>query len=358
MTLGPRTRGRQTAEGRKLYRARGRLPCQVPLAVLRPFCVGDVAQTKVKSARIPTFSERTVQNNSASSRSATLLGVGAIFLWCWSGVCLRTGAKAIGPMAYLALIAAFGAATVVLLRLFQGKPIAPLVQLPGRVVVAGFLGIALYEVLLAMAFGIADEKDVGQVNLLNYLWPIWIVVLGLGLLSEKVRLAPAMTGAALGLAGIAVAGGPQTLAHPPSNILPHCMALGGGALWAVYSVLLRRWRVSEQQSGVPLHFTACAVMAATIAAVRGEWESATRADWTAVFWVLFGGIGRTGLGYYWWEIGMKRGAVPLLASLAYTIPIGSSILIGLFFREAMNPGLLPGAVLIAAGAYLAHRAVH
>jgi drug/metabolite transporter (DMT)-like permease len=39
----------------------------------------------------------------------------------------------------------------------------------------------------------------------------------------------------------------------------------------------------------------------------------------------------------------------------YFMPIGSTRLIGILFREAMGPGLLFGAVLVAAGAWLAER---
>ncbi len=53
---------------------------------------------------------------------------------------------------------------------------------------------------------------------------------------------------------------------------------------------------------------------------------------------------------------MKRGNMPLISTLAYLIPIGSTLLIGLLFRETMGPGLLFGAVFIAAGAWLAGRA--
>ena len=45
----------------------------------------------------------------------------------------------------------------------------------------------------------------------------------------------------------------------------------------------------------------------------------------------------------------------LSRAFAYFIPIGSTLLIGLLFREAVGPGLLFGAVLIAAGAWLAGR---
>jgi drug/metabolite transporter (DMT)-like permease len=53
-----------------------------------------------------------------------------------------------------------------------------------------------------------------------------------------------------------------------------------------------------------------------------------------------------------YEISVKNGPVILIASLSYFIPIGSSLLIGLFFKEAMNRGLVSGAVFIAIGAWM------
>jgi len=96
-------------------------------------------------------------------------------------------------------------------------------------------------------------------------------------------------------------------------------------------------------------------LAAALAAARGEWIRTPEIGGEAVFWILFGGVGPVGLAYHWWEIGMKRGSVHLLSLLAYFIPLGSSALIGLFFSRAMNPGLLLGAALITAGAWIAGR---
>jgi drug/metabolite transporter (DMT)-like permease len=96
-------------------------------------------------------------------------------------------------------------------------------------------------------------------------------------------------------------------------------------------------------------------MAAVVASFRGEWQNLPPVGAEALFWVLFGGIGPVGLGYHWWEIGVKRGNVPLISTLAYFIPIGSTLLISFLFRESMGPGLIPGSILIAAGAWLAGR---
>jgi drug/metabolite transporter (DMT)-like permease len=53
---------------------------------------------------------------------------------------------------------------------------------------------------------------------------------------------------------------------------------------------------------------------------------------------------------------VKRGSVHLIALLAFFVPIVSAVLVGLLFREAMSPGLIPGAAMIAAAAFLGRRA--
>ncbi len=288
---------------------------------------------------------------------ATMAAVGSILLWCASGVCFARGAQLLGPMAYLTLMTATGVATVALLQLLRRRPLGELFRLPLRVVAAGFWGVSFYTVILALAFGMAPAKAIGQVNLLNYLWPVWIVLFSALLLDEKTRPRLTAAGVLLGFSGIVVARGPSTLLSLPEDPLPLVLAFLGGLLWAGYSVLIRLWRIPADKGGTAFHFTVCAAMAAALAAFRGEWQALPPVTTEALLWVLFGGIGPVGLAYHWWEIGVKRGNVPLISTLAYFIPVGSTVLIGLLFQEAMGPGLLPGAVLIAAGAWLAGRSL-
>ena len=67
--------------------------------------------------------------------------------------------------------------------------------------------------------------------------------------------------------------------------------------------------------------------------------------------MIFGGVGPVGLAYHFWEIGMKRGNVRLISQLAYFTPVGSSLLIGVFFHQAPSAGLWLGASLIVVGAF-------
>ncbi len=289
-----------------------------------------------------------------TSRRATFLGAGSILLWCWSGPCFARGGRLLGPGVYLTLMTATGVLMVALLQALLRRPLAALVRLPARLVAAGAIGVALYTVLLALALFSARPADLGQVNLLNYLWPIWIVLFSALLLPGRGSGA-ALAGALLGFAGVLAARWPESPLRLPAHWLPHLLALVAGALWALYCVLLRRWRVPEEQDATALNFALCAAMSAALAAWRGEWGAVGPVGAEGLFWVLFGGVGPVGLAYHWWESGMKRGNARLLGTLAYFIPVGSSALLGLLFEEALGPGLLPGALLIALGAWVGNR---
>jgi len=280
-------------------------------------------------------------------------GIMAILLWCWSGVCFRKGSELMGSsMVYLALMTGCGSLTAVATQYLRGQPLLKIIRLPLRVMVAGFFGVALYTVMLAKAFGMAAEKDIGQVNLLNYLWPVWMALLGMFLLKSIPRAPFVIAGVLMGLLGVVISRGQNLVMHLPENLLPHSLALAGGFLWALYVVLLRKWKIPEEEGGTAFHFAVCALIAGIFAYLMNEWESVPPWSGSMLFWVLLGGIGPVGIAYSFYEISVKNGPVILIASFSYFIPIGSSLLIGLFFEEAMNKGLVLGAVFIAFGAWM------
>ncbi len=292
------------------------------------------------------------QGPHSEKNRAILAAVGAVLLWCFSGVCFRKGSELMGSMVYLTFITGGGALTAFLLQFIRRQSLAAVFLPPVRVMTAGFFGVALYTVMLAAAFAIAPESDIGQINLLNYLWPVWVVVFGIALLKNRPNPYLTLTGILLGLSGVMVSRGFDQFAQLPTDILPHALSLFGALMFAGYSVLLRKWQIPEDQGGTAFNFAVCSVLACVIAVILNQWQNMPAWSSEALFWVLFGAIGPVGLAYSWWEIGVKKGPVYLIASLAYFIPIGSSLLIGLIFKEAMNNGLLFGAVLIVMGAWL------
>ena len=257
-----------------------------------------------------------------------------------------------GPMVYLTFMTGMGSLTAVLFQYFRKQPLSSIYRLPPRVILSGTVGVALYTVMLAAAFGMALESDLGQVNLLNYIWPVWMVVFGLILLRDRPKPFLTVSGIILCLTGVMISRGYDQLTRLPTDLTAPVLALTGGMLWAFHSVLLRKWEIPESQGGTALNFATCALMAGFIAVYTGEWQNTQIWSLETILWIMFGGIGPVGLAYSWWEIGVKEGPVFLIAALSNFTPIGSSLLIGLIFKESMNSGLLFGGVLIAMGAWI------
>ncbi len=289
-------------------------------------------------------------------KNGTAIAFISVLLWCFSGICFRKGALGLDVFVSLSLMTGAGFTTAMFVQVLRGESLRSPFRLPAKAMLAGFFGVTLYTLMLAYAFAIAPASDVGQVNLLNYLWPVWIVLFSIILLKHKPRLPFLLAGIALGLIGVLVSRGLGNITHVPVSFLPHLLAVLGGMLWALYSVLLKYWNIPEENGGTSFHFGLCAIISALLAVWMGRWSSLPSPNAETVFWILFGGIGPVGLAYYFWEIGVKKGNIRLIASLAYFIPIGSSALIGLVFREALNSGLFLGGFLIAAGAILVQRA--
>ncbi len=279
----------------------------------------------------------------------------AILLWSCSAVCFSVGSRALGPMAFMSCICLLGSISGTLAHVRGGGTVRELVSMPGRVWAAGFLGIVVYSLLLVTAFGIARDQDLAQVALVNYLWPILMVLIGLALLRERADARLAILGALLGFGGVVVARGLEALTQRPADMAAHGLALIAAVLWAAYSVVLKHWRVPEECNASNVQFAICAVLAGLIAALRGEWGNLAHAPASALAWTVFCGVGPVGLAYYWWEIGVKKGPTQLIAALSFSIPVTGSLLVCAVFRQALSPGLVPGAAMIAAGAYLARR---
>ena len=271
-----------------------------------------------------------------------------------------------GAMPWLALACLVGVATSSFHQYKSGHRLSDQFLLPFRLIIAGFLGVTVYTVALGWAVGAAPNSDKAQVMLMNYLWPVWMVLLAVLLLPQKPRIGLALTGAFIGFCGVVFARGFDGLRQPPSTLIPHIVALASAFFWSLYCVLLKRWSVPDEKSGTSLQFLLCGVAAAIIAAFNGEWEAFAGlvrqwpGDWHAavspVFWIVFAGVGPIGTAYYFWEIGMKRGSTHLLAVLSNFIPVASAILIGLLFHESMTWRLIPAAMLIALAAYIGRRA--
>ncbi len=280
-----------------------------------------------------------------TSRTATLIGLTAIVMWSLLAVfTVATGhipAFQLAAMTF-AIGGVVGSATVLL----RGGA-ARALRLPAIAWAVGIGGLFGYHALYFLSLRLAPPAEAG---LLNYLWPLLIVLFSSLLPGE--RLAPHhILGALLGLAGtVLLFVGNTGVQYTAVQIPGFVAAFIAAFVWAAYSVLSRKLKAvpTDAVAGFCL---ATALLAAMVhLAIETTIWPETAMQWLAV--VLLG-LGPVGAAFYAWDIGMKHGEIRVLGAASYATPLLSTgFLIVAGYAQATTAIAL-ATLLIAGGGLIA-----
>ncbi len=280
-------------------------------------------------------------------RRAMAAGMGAIALWGGLAA-LSVLAGAIPPFQMVAMTFAVGASLGILRARRRGVGWTQLVRWPGRVWLLGIGGLFGYH---ALYFGALQLAPPAEANLVNYLWPLLIVLLSAPFAGERLGWTH-LAGAALGFVGVAMLAFGRGLGFSAEHALGYALALGCAITWALYSVLSRRFGETPTDA-IAAFCAASAVLSLLchLAFERTVWPASTSA-WLAV---LALGLGPAGGAFYLWDHAVKRGDIRALGALSYATPILSTALLIACGLAEPTSALLLSAVLVTAGAALASR---
>lgn len=280
-------------------------------------------------------------------RRAMAAGLVAIGLWGMLAA-LSVLAGPIPPFQMVAMTFAIGATIGIARARARGVGWAGLVGWPGRVWLLGIGGLFGYH---ALYFGALQLAPPAEANLVNYLWPLLIVLLSAPLAGEKLGW-PHLLGALLGFAGVALLAFGRGVHFADDHALGYALALGCALTWSLYSVLSRRF--GETPTDAIAAFCAASALlslACHLVFERTVWP-ATPVAWLAV---LALGCGPAGTAFYFWDHAVKRGDIRALGALSYATPIlSTAILIACGLAEPTST-LLIAALLVTIGAILASR---
>jgi drug/metabolite transporter (DMT)-like permease len=277
--------------------------------------------------------------------AATLTGGGAILLWATLAL-FTTWTGGIPPfqlttMAFLvAFLLALGK------WLLRGESIRAHVRQPLGAWLLGAFGLFGYHALYFFALRRAPTVEA---NLVNYLWPLLIVLFSGLLPGERLRTHH-IAGALIGFAGAALllARGAAFRAEHAAGYLA---ALGCAVVWAVYSVGARRYARVPTDAVGGFCLGAC-LLSALAHVVFEETAPIAPAQWPVVLAI---GVGPVGAAFFLWDIGVKRGDIHALGAASYATPLLSTLLLLGFGAGALGWRIALAAVLITAGGVLAGR---
>lgn len=276
--------------------------------------------------------------------AATLIGFGAVVLWSFVAM-LTAATGTVPPFQLAAMTFVVGGTAGLLLWLVQPGAIGALRQSPG-VWALGIGGLFIYHALYFAALRLAPPAEA---SLVNYLWPLLIVLFSAFLPDERLR-ANHLVGALIGFSGLVVLfSGQIRQGVQESHALGYLCAFTSAFVWAAYSVLSRRLgAVPTATVAVFCLATAALSFLCHLAFEATVWPDTT-GQWIALV-VL--GAGPAGGAFYLWDIGVKRGNIRLLGVGSYAAPVLSTMILVLAGYAEPTLALALACALIVVGAVI------
>jgi drug/metabolite transporter (DMT)-like permease len=272
---------------------------------------------------------------------ANLCALGAIALWA--------GLASLGlALRHLPPFLLTGIALVI-----GSIPAWPLVRqwrVPPATLALGVYGLFGFHFLLFIALRLAPPVEA---NLVNYLWPLCMVVLAPTLLPGLRLHAGHVAGALLGFAGAAVAivgpGGADGLHGWSWGYLP---ALGSALIWSTYSLLTQRV-ARFPTAAIGLFGLVSGLLSLACHALLEPSAAIGLRDGVLLTAM---GLGPLGAAFFLWDRALKLGDARQIGVLSYLTPLASTALLLLVTGRGWSWSIGLAAALIVGGAVLGTRA--
>jgi len=209
----------------------------------------------------------------------------------------------------------------------------------------GLLGIVGYTSLYYTAFRYAPADEV---NVVNYLWPVFLVLFSAPLLGERHDF---RTWAGVGLSFLGAAGvltGWRWQMPTATNLQAYFLAASGAVCWALFSVLGKRLPY-DKLAAMALYCLMGAVVFGVTFVVFGSGSWLSPGAWAKL---IFLGAIVNGIAYFLWFEALAGGPTALFGNLVFVTPFLALVYLHMFGNRASRSGVWLSLALIVAGSLI------
>ncbi|CAN7670419.1 DMT family transporter [Acidovorax sp. LjRoot118] len=221
-------------------------------------------------------------------------------------------------------------------------------RIPLRTLALGVYGLFAYHFLLFIALRNAPPVEA---NLVNYLWPLFIVVLSPVVL-PGIRLRwPHVLAALLGFGGaaIAIVGGRELSGTLAWGYVP---AFAAALIWATYSLMTKRV-AAFPTTAIGLFGLVSGVLSLLCHVALEPAATLAPRDWLLLAVM---GLGPLGASFFLWDKALKLGDARHIGILSYITPLASTALLIVVSGRAFSRSIALATALIISAAILGVRA--
>ena len=274
---------------------------------------------------------------------ANLVALGAIALWATLAA-LGVSLAHVPPFLLTGLALLVGSLIALPLSRFDLRQW----RVPPATLALGVYGLFGFHFLLFIALRHAPPVEA---NLVNYLWPLGIVVMAPLFLPGTTLTRVHVLAAVVGFVGaaIAIAGGRELSGAFAWGYLP---ALASAFIWASYSLMTRRV-AAFPTAAIGLFGVVSGVLSLLCHVLLEPATSLTAKD---VLLIGLMGLGPLGAAFFLWDAALKRGDARQIGVLSFLTPLLSTVLLLAVRGEAPGWPVAVAAVLIVGAAVVGTRA--
>ena len=289
-----------------------------------------------------------------SMRRAYLFLLFVILLWAATPLLVTELAKSLP--AFEITFLATGFAVLVLTALVSARQLWPRYRTYGRrdlltMALMGASGIFPYTTLYYLAFALAPAAA-GEINIINYLWPVWILILSPLLLAERLT-ARKLAGIALSFCGVYVIVSGGSFIRFDAAYWPAYASAGCGAFfWGLFSTLGKRVRF-ELLTAMLVYNLAAFVCFGVLCVTAVRFVVPSPREWLLL--ACLGGL-VNGAGYFFWLLSLRLGDTAKISSAVYLTPFVALVYLAAFGRGNITWVQITALVLILAGPLIQKRA--
>lgn len=215
----------------------------------------------------------------------------------------------------------------------------------GTVCLLGFVGLFLYSALYYYGISVMPAQDA---CIINYLWPLMIVIFSIFVLKEKMtfRKGVAIVLSFLGVALVATKG--DLTGTDTADLKGILSCVLAAVCYGAFSVYNKK-KAYDQNLSMMFFFLVSAVCAGVLSLATEEAAAIGPGQFAGILWI---GIFVNAIGYLSWCLALNGGETAKISNLAYLTPFLAMLLSHFLLGEALNLWSLSGLVLIIGGIFV------